>query len=58
MHIMLSDLDSFYDKLMDAGVTGRQSPKVQPWGLRDIVVADQDGNTFEFAELVSEPAVV
>jgi catechol 2,3-dioxygenase-like lactoylglutathione lyase family enzyme len=54
-HIMLSDLDSLYGKLIDAGVIVRQSPKVQPWGLRDIVVADPDGNTFEFAELIGVP---
>lgn len=51
-HIMLSDLDSLYNKLFGAGATVRQPPKVQPWGLRDIVVEDHDGNTFEFAELV------
>jgi len=57
-HIMLSDLDSLYDKLVGAGVIVRQAPKVQQWGLRDIVVADPDGNTFEFAELADEPASV
>jgi catechol 2,3-dioxygenase-like lactoylglutathione lyase family enzyme len=50
-HIMISGLDSFYDRLRSAGAIIRQPPKVQSWGLRDIVVADQDGNTFEFAEL-------
>jgi catechol 2,3-dioxygenase-like lactoylglutathione lyase family enzyme len=54
-HIMLSGLDSLFEKLTGAGVVVRQSPKVQPWGLRDIVVADPDGNTFEFAELIGKP---
>jgi catechol 2,3-dioxygenase-like lactoylglutathione lyase family enzyme len=49
-HIMLTDLDSFYRKLVDAHVGVSQPPKMQSWGLRDIVVADPDGNTFEFAE--------
>jgi catechol 2,3-dioxygenase-like lactoylglutathione lyase family enzyme len=53
-HIMLTDLDSLYDKLIGAGVIVRQPPKVQPWGLRDIVAADPDGNTFEFAELAGD----
>ena len=57
-HIMVSGLDSFYDRLVGAGVLVRQPPKVQPWGLRDIVLADIDGNTFEFAELITEPASV
>jgi catechol 2,3-dioxygenase-like lactoylglutathione lyase family enzyme len=50
-HVMLSGLDSLYDRLIGAGIMVHQAPKVQPWGLRDIVVADRDGNTFEFAEL-------
>ena len=50
-HIMLSDLDSFYDGLVSAGATVRQPPMAQEWGLRDIVAADPDGNTFEFAEV-------
>ena len=57
-HIMVSDLGSFYDKLVSAGAPVRQPPKVQQWGLRDIVVADQDGNTFEFAEPTDEPSSV
>jgi uncharacterized glyoxalase superfamily protein PhnB len=55
---MVSDLGSFYDKLVSAGAPVRQPPKVQQWGLRDIVVADQDGNTFEFAEPTDEPSSV
>jgi catechol 2,3-dioxygenase-like lactoylglutathione lyase family enzyme len=53
-HILLTGLDSFYASLVKAGVLVRQPPKVQEWGLRDIVVADADGNTFEFAEVVGE----
>jgi catechol 2,3-dioxygenase-like lactoylglutathione lyase family enzyme len=49
-HILLTDLDSFCNHLIAAGVDIRQPPKTQQWGLRDIVVADPDGNTFEFAE--------
>lgn len=49
-HIMLSGLDSLYESLKLAGVSVRQPPRLQDWGLRDIVVADPDGNTFEFAE--------
>jgi catechol 2,3-dioxygenase-like lactoylglutathione lyase family enzyme len=53
-HILLTGLDSFYASLVEAGISVRQPPKVQEWGLRDIVVADPDGNTFEFAEVVGE----
>jgi catechol 2,3-dioxygenase-like lactoylglutathione lyase family enzyme len=57
-HVMLSDLDLLHSKLMEAGMVVRQPPTAQPWGLRDIVVADEDGNTFEFAELIGVPASV
>ena len=57
-HIMVDDLDAVYERLVQAGATVRQPPKVQEWGLRDIVVADPDGNTFEIAEPAGEGASV
>jgi catechol 2,3-dioxygenase-like lactoylglutathione lyase family enzyme len=57
-HVLLSDLDAFHEMLMAAGVAVGQPPKIQSWGLRDIVVADGDGNTFEFAEVVSKASAV
>jgi len=55
-HLMVDDLDGVHDALRQAGIPIRQPPTVQPWGLRDLVVADPGGNSFEIAELVSEPA--
>ncbi len=55
-HLMVDNLDEVHDALRQAGVPIRQPPKVQPWGLRDLVVSDPDGNSFEFAEPLSEPA--
>jgi catechol 2,3-dioxygenase-like lactoylglutathione lyase family enzyme len=55
-HIMVDDLDGIHDALRQGGIPIRQPPTVQPWGLRDLVVADPDGNSFEIAEPVSEPA--
>lgn len=49
-HIMVDDLDAVHERLVRAGATLRQAPQVQEWGLRDIVIADPDGNTFEIAE--------
>ncbi len=57
-HMMVDDLDSLYERLQRGGVTIRQAPKVQEWGLRDIVIADLDGNTFELAEPAIESASV
>jgi len=53
-HVLLTGLDSFYAGLLQAGAVVRQPPTVQEWGLRDLVVADRDGNTFEFAEVLGE----
>jgi catechol 2,3-dioxygenase-like lactoylglutathione lyase family enzyme len=50
IHMMVNDLDSVYDRLQAAAVPVTQPPKLQPWGLRDLIVADPDGNTFELAE--------
>jgi catechol 2,3-dioxygenase-like lactoylglutathione lyase family enzyme len=53
-HILVDDLDAVYQRLVRTGATVRQAPQVQEWGLRDIVIADPDGNTFEIAEPVGE----
>ena len=55
-HLMVDDLDEIHEALKHANITIRQPPTVQPWGLRDLVAADPDGNTFEIAEPVNEPA--
>ena len=53
---MVDDLDGIHDALRHTAIAIRQPPRVQPWGLRDLVVADPDGNSFEIAERLSEPA--
>lgn len=55
-HLMVDDLDSIHDALRQAGISIRQPPTIQPWRLRDLVVADPDGNSFEIAEPLNEPA--
>ena len=55
-HLMVDDLDGIHDALRQAGIAIRQTPTVQSWGLRDLIVADPDGNSFEIAERLSEPA--
>jgi len=54
-HIMVDQLDAVYERLVQASATIRQAPKIQSWGLRDIVIADPDGNTFELAEPAGAP---
>ena len=57
-HIMVDHLEAVYQRLVQASATIRQAPKIQSWGLRDIVIADPDGNTFELAEPIAEPVVM
>ena len=56
--LLVDDLDGVHERLQQGGATIRQPPQVQPWGLRDIVIADPDGNTFEIAEPVGEAAAI
>lgn len=55
-HLMVDDLNGIHHALQQAGIPILQPPTVQPWGLRDLLVADPDGNSFEIAEQLSEPA--
>jgi catechol 2,3-dioxygenase-like lactoylglutathione lyase family enzyme len=57
-HIMVDELDSLYKHLQQAKVTIRQTPKLQEWGLRDMIIVDPDGNTFEIAEPANDEASV
>jgi lactoylglutathione lyase len=54
-HIMVDDLDGVCERLGRAGAKLIQQPTVQEWGLRDIAVADPDGNVFELAEPSGKP---
>ena len=50
IHLMVDDLAGIHDLLRQTGIPIRQPPTVQPWGLRDLIVADPDGNSLEIAE--------
>ena len=52
VHMIVDNLDGVCEQLSRAGVTLLQPPTIQVWGLRDIWVADPDGNVFELAEPV------
>ena len=57
-HIMVDDLDAVHKRLVGAGAAVRQAPQMQQWGLRDMVIADPDGNTFEIAQPAGKPASI
>lgn len=48
--IVVEDLQAFHDEFVAAGVTFVQPLTSQPWGWRDFIVADRDGNGLCFAE--------
>ena len=53
-HIIVEGIDELYRACATGGVTIKQAPKVQSWGLRDMIVADPDGNTVEIGEPVAQ----
>ena len=50
--IVVEDVASLHEEFVAAGVTVTQPLTVQPWGWRDFIVADLDGNGLCFAERV------
>jgi catechol 2,3-dioxygenase-like lactoylglutathione lyase family enzyme len=55
-HMMVDDLDDVCDRIERAAIVLLQQPTIQDWGLRDIAVADPDGNVFELAEPIRKAA--
>ena len=53
-HILVEGIDEFYRACETGGVTIKQPLKVQSWGLRDMMIADPDGNTMEIDEAVAQ----
>ena len=41
--LQVGDIESVHRELTDAGVVVSQTPRHQPWGLVEMVVADPDG---------------
>ena len=51
-HFMVEGVDDLYPVCKEAGIEIRQAPKEQSWGLRDMIIADPDGNTMEIGERI------
>lgn len=43
-----ADLDSMYAALREAGLEPQSPPQTRPWGERDFLLLDPDGNMIEF----------
>lgn len=50
--LVVEDVAALYGQYVAAGATFNQALTTQPWGWRDFVVADVDGNGLCFAERV------
>ena len=47
-YISVEDVDEFYKYLLSKGIKGETEPIDQPWGNREFVVRDPDGNQLAF----------
>jgi catechol 2,3-dioxygenase-like lactoylglutathione lyase family enzyme len=45
-----ADLDKVYAQVREAGLEPESPPTLRPWGERDFLVTDPDGNKIEFGE--------
>jgi catechol 2,3-dioxygenase-like lactoylglutathione lyase family enzyme len=45
----MHDVDKYYEELKKRGAIIQQAPADMPWGLREMQVADPDGNVIRFA---------
>jgi len=48
--IPVENIDALYEEYTAAGAPMHQALKEQPWGLRDFIVRDPDGNLLHFSE--------
>ena len=50
-YLYVSDVDAWYAELRERGVTNLDEPRDRPWGNRELVVSDPDGNRLCFASV-------
>ena len=50
-HVHVLDVDTLYTKMKNAGVFHSNGPlKIQPWGVREFAILDEDGNMIKFGQ--------
>ncbi|MCB1215772.1 MAG: VOC family protein [bacterium] len=52
LSLTTDNVDAVYRRLQDRNVQVLQSPQTKPWGVRDCVFADPDGNVFNLVQSV------
>ena len=50
-YIVLDDVDAFYREITGRGVKVLEPPEEAPWGVREMLVVDPDGNRLRFANV-------
>jgi catechol 2,3-dioxygenase-like lactoylglutathione lyase family enzyme len=48
-YIVLDDIDAFYQEIVGRGIKPAEAPEEAPWGVREMLVVDPDGNRLRFA---------
>ncbi|MDJ0848820.1 MAG: VOC family protein [Myxococcota bacterium] len=48
-YLYVSDVDAWYDELLEAGLDDVSRPADRPWGNRELTLRDPDGNTLVLA---------
>jgi uncharacterized glyoxalase superfamily protein PhnB len=49
VYFIVPDVDNCYSEFTNRGITTIEAPQDTPWGTREMVVADPDGNRLRFA---------
>jgi len=55
-YIILDDVDAFYRTIAARGVPVLEPPEDAPWGVREMMVIDPDGNRLRFANRKDDDA--
>jgi catechol 2,3-dioxygenase-like lactoylglutathione lyase family enzyme len=48
-YFVMDDVDALYREISERGITGEGPPEDAPWGRREFIVVDPDGNRLRFA---------
>ena len=56
IHLMVSDVDSWYEELQQKGVVVKEPPSESLEGVRDMTVVDPDGNQIRIMTRLNVPS--
>jgi catechol 2,3-dioxygenase-like lactoylglutathione lyase family enzyme len=48
-YIVLDDIDAFHQEIVARGIRPAEPPEEAPWGVKEMLVIDPDGNRLRFA---------